>query len=544
MTGAQTGMLMAPGKNSAGQTVRRLVVYTLLAVLVGVSAIGVSGLLDLVLDDDTVLAGGNTSSTAQSLAFTLIGLPLAATLWWFAWRRLTDATERGSLAWGLYVAVVTTVSLIVASSALLGVLARLIDGDGDGSGFATAVAWAGVWVLHYRMWRNAARSPIRLATVPAVLGASFGLVVGAGGLIATLARVFDAALASLGATVLIGGAWEPGAAQSLVWGVGGAAVWAWHWYAAGARRDRATFSDVALVVLGILGASIAALGGIGAVLFVLLRLVADRTDPLGALLSPVPAALAAAAVGGVIWLYARTVIEERSPATRHSAVLATSGVALAGAASGLGVIVNAALGILTTPLAGADPRTLLLGGLSALIVGAPVWWFTWRPQTRADASAQSTGRRIYLITIFGISAVVALITLLVIGFRLFEFFLGGSQGLIDRVRAPLGLLTATALVAGYHFSVWRHDRAEAEASAPAVPPRTIGEVILVTAADPIALVRAIEEASGARVTVWRVESAASVPPGVDALVLALDGVTARRVLVVATDHLEVLPLAD
>ena len=53
---------------------------------------------------------------------------------------------------------------------------------------------------------------------------------------------------------------------------------------------------------------------------------------------------------------------------------------------------------------------------------------------------------------------VALVTLLVIGFRLFEFMLGdaGGAGLLERVRAPLGLLVATGLVAGYHFALWRH----------------------------------------------------------------------------------------
>ena len=71
-----------------------------------------------------------------------------------------------------------------------------------------------------------------------------------------------------------------------------------------------------------------------------------------------------------------------------------------------------------------------------------------------------TGRRVYLILIFGISAIVAIITLLVIGYRVFEFVLDdlSGQSLLDRVRAPLGLLVATGLAAGYHFSVWRRDR--------------------------------------------------------------------------------------
>ena len=47
----------------------------------------------------------------------------------------------------------------------------------------------------------------------------------------------------------------------------------------------------------------------------------------------------------------------------------TSGVALVAAASGIGVIVNAALAMAATPLAGSGARTLLLGGISSLLVG-------------------------------------------------------------------------------------------------------------------------------------------------------------------------------
>ena len=542
MSGVQTFAPVKP--SSAGQTVRRLVVYTLLAVLVGLAASGLAGLLGLLLDFETVLAGTSTSSTAQFLAFTLIGGPCAVILWWTVWRRLTDPAERGSLAWGLYSSAVLTVSLIVFTTSLLSVIATLIEGDWDGSMFATALVWAAVWAWHYVMWRSRLRGPIRLAAVPAVLGASFGLILGASSAGGTLVAVFDAGLDRLDGAVLIDASWGTGALQSLCWALGGAVIWAWHWYGAGARTSTTAFSNVALVVLGILGASIATLGGIGTILYVLLRLALDRTDALPILLSPLSAALAAAAVGGAIWIYSRATAEQRSPATRQAGVLATSGVALAGAASGIGVIVNAALGILSTPLAGDDTRTLLLGGLSALLVGAPVWWFAWRPQTVTDASRRFAGRRIYLIAIFGISAIVALITMLVIGYRLFEFFLGGSEGLVDRIRGPLGLLTATALVAGYHFSVWRHDRAEVDKSTPPERPRTIGNVVLVTGGAPEPLVRAIEIATGASVSVWRAAEDSNFVADPVELARLLDGVTGARVFVVVTDHVEVIPLAD
>jgi hypothetical protein len=226
-----------------------------------------------------------------------------------------------------------------------------------------------------------------------------------------------------------------------------------------------------------------------------------------------------------------------------------SGLGLVAAASGIGVVLNAGLAALADPLASSGTRTLLLGGLSALVVGAPVWWLNWRPTRRVEpAESADTARRVYLVVVFGISAVVALVALLVVGYRLFEFVLDpvATASLIDRVRAPLGLLVATALVFAYHFAVWRHDRAVIAAHGLA-PGRRIGRVVLVAAGDADALERVVQQSTGATVTVWhRALAEAGEAPDVAALVAALEGVTARRVLVIAGpgDRVEVVPLAD
>ncbi len=163
----------------------------------------------------------------------------------------------------------------------------------------------------------------------------------------------------------------------------------------------------------------------------------------------------------------------------------------------------------------------------------------------------STGRRVYLITVFGLSAIVALVALLVVGYGIFNFALAAASAgsLVERIRAPLGLLVATALVSAYHFSVWRRDRAVVGALAPADRERRISRVFLVTGADPEPQSQAIEAATGASVTVWpRADTGEAPVPAPDAaqLAAALDGVAGKRVLVVTGpgDRIDVIPLAD
>jgi hypothetical protein len=164
----------------------------------------------------------------------------------------------------------------------------------------------------------------------------------------------------------------------------------------------------------------------------------------------------------------------------------------------------------------------------------------------APGAGERSRRRVYLVAVFGLSALVALITLLVLGYLIFEFLLAdvGGAALIERVRAPLGLLLATGATAAYHFSVWRQDRA-AGGPAPA-DRRVIGSVILVAGAGGEQLAELIGGMTGAGVTLWRPADPApdaALPSG-EELARALDGVVGERVLVIVVSRgIEVIPLA-
>lgn len=541
----------SPTVGGAQRTVRRLIVYGLLFALVTIGAIGLGGLLARLLEAGTALVIDDVAGLAQSLAFTLIGGPLAAFLWWAVWRRLDDEAERTSLAWGLYLAAMYTVSLITFTTALVSTASALVDGDWEPRSFSTGVVWAGVWIWHNWMWRHPARRPARLTSLPPVVGSAYGLVIGVGGAVTALGSLLDTAIRGF-SDQAVGAPWWLSVVRSLLWALAGIAIWWWHWIHDETRSAKTGLANVALVVLGILGASVLTLGGIGTIVFVLLRLAFDRSDPVNELVDPLGEAIAAAAIGSLVWFYHRRVSLARSEDTRQASTLVTSGVGLVAAATGIGVIVNSLLATFGTPLAGSDTRTLLLGGISALIVGGPVWWLVWKPTAPvAPAEMASTGRRVYLIAVFGLSAIVALVALLVVGYRTFEFLLDTATGatLVDRIRAPLGLLVATALVSGYHFSVWRHDRTATAGMAPAQR-RAISRVILVTGAAPGPQTQAIEDATGASVSVWMRAAVAgeevAVGPDAQQLARALDGVTGKRVLVVTGpgSQVQVVPLAD
>jgi hypothetical protein len=533
------------------QTVRRVIVYLLLLVMVVIASIGLAGLLARVLDSGATLAASGAAGLAQSLAFALVAGPLAVLLWWLVWRDPVNARDRPSVAFSLYLIVTYTVALLTVLTALLTFLASLIRAHWDPSALATGLVWAGVLLWHRWMLRHAAKGPLRLSGVAVAIGSLIGLGFGVGGAVNALGALVGAALDSLsGREVLAGTGWWLPVLEALVWAVGGLLAWWWHWFREEGGHDAGVFAGVLVVFVAGFAALAVALSGVTMTLHTALRLLLDATDPLRELLAPLGPAVAMASIGSLVLVYYLGVVAGGSPLLARATRLTTSGVSLAAAATGFGIVVNSLLATVNTPLTASDDRSLLLGGLSALLVGGLVWWVSWRPRTAASAErSAAVGRRVYLVVVFGVAAVVALVTLLVIGFRLFEFFLddaAAAGSLLDRVRAPIGLLAATVLVAVYHFALWRRDRAAPAEAAPRV--RQVTLVVAAAGAD--AAAGAIREATGARVTVWHRSDSGSLglPASADGLAAAIEVLGAfeaeRALVVVGAASTEVIPLDD
>lgn len=522
--------MSAPAVRAQG-VVRRWIIAVILFVLVCFAASGVSGLLGELF----ALADPSDAHywLPSWLAYAFIAGPLAVLIWWFAWRR-QDAADRDSVAWALYVSAMYLLALVIATTSLTTVAAAGFEGRWEAGSAGTAVSWLIVALLHRLMLRHRAKGPTRGRSVPLALGAAWGLAVAGTGAGLALERLFTQAL-STGAAFTWGPPWWAGVLAAVVTAVIGKIVWWWHWYREGVRDTHGGFADVTILTVGTLLPAAAGLWGVGTVLFVALRVLSG--DVLDETL--LARGAAAALVGLAIWFAHRHTTGIRPEPTPTAARLIVSAVALIGAASGLGVIVNALLATTVPLLGGTTARELLWAGLAALVVGGVTWVLAWRPLSAAERVGNAA-YRVYLVVVFGASAVVAVSTLVFIGYRIFELALEPDAAFLERVRAPLGLLLATALVAGYHFALWRRDRAVTPAEASV---RRVEEVVLVAAGEVTETATALRAATGARVQLWARADAAAAPDA-DTVLAALAGIEARRVLVIAGETLTVIPLAE
>lgn len=514
----------APGGVDA-QSVRRFFQYVLLFALFVMLAVGLAELLGRAFGAVPREYEDPGSALAQALAFVFVAGPFAALLSWWTWRRhRADPEETDSGLFVAYVTITALVALIVTATALQGVMSEALAGRFDAEGLGVAIAWGALWGAHWWLARRTLDVSQRAPHL--LLGSLVGLVMAAVGLVMALGTALDVLLlpaTRFGTTLAL----AEGSSLLVI----GALVWTGYWLFGAFHLPRSTWWLAYVLLVGVGGSLVAILTAASQLLWrLLVWLLGDRAGADAAThFSTSTTQFAVLVAGGIIWWYHRTLLgesrEERTEVRRVYEYL-VAGIGLLAAATGLGTVLVAFIEAVTPGFdVGMTSRNTLLAGLTALAVGAPVWWRTWSSIQRAVEADPGTEvpnmtRRIYLVVLFGIAgitAIAALITAAVIGFN--DVVDGQVSGVTIRsMRYALGVLVAAAAVSAYHAAIFSQDRARGIAAA--VGPRSI---VLVGPADPDAA-RALARATGARVEVWGRLDEVTPPWDADALAAALAGV--------------------
>lgn len=250
-------------------------------------------------------------------------------------------------------------------------------------------------------------------------------------------------------------------------------------------------------------------------------------------------ALGAVVLGALTWWYHRRAFALGAPPGRTELTRVReyllAAIALVATASGGVSGVSALAEMVDSPAYERSVANGLIGAVTLLVVGAPLWWWFWSGAQRALAAdpapeLASPTRRVYLFVLFGVGGVVAVIAVLVAAFIGIEAGLRGEFGdeTVQDLGIPLGLLVATATISGYHWAVYRRERRIAPPKEATRGPR---EVPLVDPMDED-VAADVRRATGASVELWTTPGAPW--SGADVLV-AIGEVVGSAVVVVAVE---------
>lgn len=498
------------------QTARRLYVYLLAGIGLGVLVSGVSLLLTTLLQA-LGLGGGEVIAGEQAVrerltlatAMSAVALPVWLIHWFLAERGVRPGrpeadVERSSAVRGLYVALVLgglLIAMFTSAGALIEYLVQRLVGDApdfrDPAGdLGLLIAAAAAWGYHLRVrirdWRIGS-----ISGAGAWLPRAYLYVATFAGLLFLLLGIAD--LLSLASRLVIGTP-DPGFESGQEWWsyplatalsrvlVGGAAWMGHWWYANGLWADpsergaierpaRLRFAyHVAVLVV----AAAAAIGYLGQGLSGVLDGAFGTLDSDNRVLAELIATLLAAALFAIAWrIHAgwlrAAAAEPGGPGHAVGERLAAYPTAIVGLAFGA-VGIGRLLGQLFETLFGRGQ--VVLGGQVALevvadfvpyaLLGTGVWLWQWSRVTRARQTdpigeGASTVRRGALLIVLAASVLAGVAALGAILYQLFGALFGiDAQGGLG---VPLGALIAAVAVAAYHGQLLRHDAAAREAVA-------------------------------------------------------------------------------
>lgn len=537
---------------SVGMIVRRVFHYGMILIVLILVAIGLSDLLALTLPEAVTIAQNTDQVIARSLAFIIVGVPVLIGLALWATRsHRDDPTEATSFAWSAYLSIATITALVVTSVAALSIAEWALGVESfDPESMSRLLVWGAVFGAHWRL--NAVAVPAERMRFHRVVGSAIGLGGLAVGVWAMLAAVLRDLYGSL-FTVSIADRFSVTWRQSVAGVVVGGLVWWWYWLAHASRDHESSWiRQTYLLLLGVLSGLVLLVSSGARLLYeVAVWFVGSVAVEGSEHFIGVPGTLAAAVVGAWLWWYHRSVLAPSRAEVRNEIDrvydYVVSAVGLVSAATGLAILLTALLQTLA-PAAlidtGGAGNTLILA-VVMLVVGTPLWWAFWsRLDTLAVAQLPETTsitRRLYLFLLFGVGGLTALISLLVMLGIVIEAILSGSAGpgLWFDVRIPVALVLTVGAVAGYHWVVYRGDRART----PAALESPIRDLILLGAS--LSDARLLAESTGAKVQVWERLDTARPPLLLKEIQGALVGHQEEQLLVLAgPTGVEVVPFRE
>lgn len=456
-------------------SIRRLFQYALLFGLLVVSVTGIAGLIGRLFDSGQVIAESRTD-LARDLTFTIIGVPLYLLVGRWTKRTLAeDPSERHSFAWNTYLTVVTITALATSLTSAYSVLSWALDSEPfHGLQLARVLVWGLVWIVHWQLIEATSREDE--SRIHVIAGSLIGLGTlsfGVGLLIASVVRL----LIEDNEKSLLVQDGNP-SIQGINLIILGLPVWYHYWLKHGINLKRELFWYSYVLLAGVGGGFLTlTISGSVVIYDALVWYVGDAREVLAARhFNNSAGAFGSAVVGLAAWWYhARVVnseiggkpsaIKSRDEIRRVYEYL-ISGISLIAASAGLMMIIVAILESVTpgeVVSTSSSTNTLMLA-ITLIVVGAPIWYFFWsRIESHVIGGGEeqsSPTRRIFLLMLFGVSAIAAVISVLTGVFIFLDDLLNNqlSGETLREMRFAVAILLANAAIGWYHWSIYRQER--------------------------------------------------------------------------------------
>lgn len=475
-------------------TIKRVYLYTVSIITLGILATGSQILLRLLFDliqGTTLVQVEAPGFSKQQLSLGLAMLVIGGILWGLFWRAIQkqvsgSPSEVGSAIRKLFLNIILAVTALtglnMAAELLNWLMAGVVREQFSARGLATLIVTGSIWCYYWRIGEkegqpSAAAKTLRrwyvyLLSVWGLVSLSIWLVL--------LMRQAILGLPIWGETIAASGLWSGGISRSLSWILVGGATWVFHWFYMARADYESTLRQVYLYLLAIPGGAIAGLVALTTSLFGVIRFLLGNLDTTpGAHFQflgwTVPTILVAAA----IWGYHQQAAKEEASQSSEQQLSARRIHFYLMSFIGLGTLISGLIilfGVLLELLANAvsrGPVTVSPGWwrqqlslcLAMLLVALPIWLYYWNGALRIVAESGVTervarSRRIFLYVFVGAAIITLAADLVNIVYQLLNGLLQDKPGdeVFHGAKWSLQTLIVAIPVLWYHWQVLRQDQ--------------------------------------------------------------------------------------
>jgi hypothetical protein len=546
-------------------SIRRVFVYIVSFITLGIFAAGVRTLLFLLFDTaiSSPSIAGRPGFTQQQLSLGLAMLIIGGPLWYFIWRNIQSHTRNNppeiasimrQLFLNLILVVTALLSLFAAQDFLKWLLAGVPRTSDGAAGLATLIVTVIIWYYHWRIsekegQHSAGGMTLRRWYIYIVSG--WGLVWLTVGLV-QLIYAGTLSLAIWGSSLVPAPFWMVATQTSVAWIIVGGLWWAFHWFRLARGDVDSVLRQVYFYLLTIVGSSVAGLVAVVIGLYQTFRWALGFSGGAGNYFQflgwVIPTIVAAAAV----WSYHQRVAEEEAVQMQerrlsskriHLYIMSFLGLGtlIAGLVILLGILLDFLINALNPPItvqAGWWQIQLSLV-LALLIVSAPLWFYYWNQIIRLSERGgvvewRARSRRIYLYAIIAAAILGLAADLVNIIYQIMSGALTNNFGtnVLQNAKWSIQSLIVAAPLLVYHWRIAREDQRRGAEVAVARK-----DVTVLAGVEAQELVSRLEPKLGRKVKYWRHSGLAQPVPSfsdeeVIKLVSEIESSAGSRVMIV------------
>ncbi len=449
--------------------VRRFFQLLLLFGLSIISAVGISGLLGRLIHVGTVISN-DKGTLAMESAFTLVGFPIFIAIAF--WTRNTvkkDPEELKTYAWNLYLTGISLLSLILLINAQMNIYnGWFTSAPIHGKDFSQLLIWSIIWFFHFRLHNQIGRD--ENSQVEHFVGSLIGLAFSFAGLIQISAGILER-ISSFNQNTLVSSSDKPLINGLIALMIGGP-IWFIYWIKTFQKEPKSTLWYAYVLLIGVGGGLLTLLISLSLVIDKLLVwFIGEVNGQRSAFFSAVPTMLGTALCAAIVLWYHRQVLENSQQIGRTDIrriyEYAIAAIGLLAASSGFTMILVSILQSIASSnqISGESSINTLLAAVTLIGVGGPVWWLQWesiQKKTNANSAVEQSSfiRRLYLLLLFGVVGITAVIVLLVTAYLLFYdlFQYGISLGTLNKIKYPVGIFLTALVISTFHWNIYRHEK--------------------------------------------------------------------------------------